>query len=549
MPTVLRPMTSPRAAILASLLFIAIPLAAQTPAASASARRADVELLVRELPKRHPAPFLRITEVQWDSAARSLEQRLPSLAANQALVGLFQVVALLGDAHTTVEPAPTLGLRQYPIELYDFDDGLYVRQADSAHARLVGARVVRFGSASAADAMARAATIVSHENDWWVRAWAPFWMTIPEIANGLGLTPDDDRLNLVVERDGRVDSAVIEPAGPFAHNLAGPTNWITMRDAAAPWWEQRPGSFFWWTVDTTDRVLYVSMRGVVPVPRSASNRVQWDSVFALYDAMAPARMVIDIRENQGGNGTLNRYPVQQILRRPDLDRPDRLFVVIGRKTFSAGQQFTNLLEAWTRATFVGEPSGQRTSQYGDHRPLELPASHVLVQISSVFHQAPNEFDTRTFVPPAIYTPLTSDEYRRGVDPALQAILVPDTTTPLVQRVGRSIAAGDTDGAWRALYAAQTSLANRFRSFEAEINSLGYQLLAQGNPDRAVSVLRLNTRMYPRSANAFDSMGEALVAAGKREDAITAYRRAVEIDATFPPSLAALQRLGVPTTAH
>ena len=73
-------------------------------------------------------------------------------------------------------------------------------------------------------------------------------------------------------------------------------------------------------------------------------------------------MVLDIRDNMGGNGALNRYPVQQVLRRPWLDRPDRLFVIIGRRTFSAGQQFANLLEAWTQATFVGRA----------HRPAAEP---------------------------------------------------------------------------------------------------------------------------------------------------------------------------------
>src|SRR5215471_14835618 len=396
--------------MLTLLCIAALSPASQTPSTQTFIDwRADLAILRKELPKRHPAPFLRITQAQWDSVATAFDARLPSLTRNQTLVGFFQLVALVGDAHTTIEPVPALGLHQYPIELYDFEDGLFIRQADSAHARLVVARIVRFGTVSAADALAQAATIISHENDWWVRAWAPFWLTIPEMVNGLGLSRDPDRVKLVFELNGRLDSAVIESGGPFAHGMGSPMNWVTKRQAPAPYWEQRPGSFFWWTMDSADRVLYVSMRGVIPVPRSATNRVQWDSVFALYDSLTPSRLVIDLRENTGGNGTLNRYPVQQILRRPALDRPDRLYVVIGRRTFSAGQQFTNLLEAWTRATLVGEPTGQRPNQYGDHRPLELPSSHVVVQISSIFHQAPNEFDTRTFVPPAIYTPLTSDE--------------------------------------------------------------------------------------------------------------------------------------------
>jgi len=254
--------------------------------------------------------------------------------------------------------------------------------------------------------------------------------------------------------------------------------------------------------------------------------------------------VIDLRENTGGNGGLNRYPVQQILRRPSLDRPDRLFVVIGRKTFSAGQQFTNLLEAWTQATFVGEPSGQKPSQYGDHRALVLPASGMTVQISSIFHQAPNEFDTRAFVPPRVYTPLDSRSYRAGIDPALAAILSPDTTAPVLDVMARALAAGDSAAAERALTTAREKTANRFRSLERDVNDLGYRLVGERKLEQAIQVFRINTRAYPRSANTFDSLGETLLNAGYRDAAIASYRQALVVEPRFPPSAQALQRLGV-----
>ena len=254
--------------------------------------------------------------------------------------------------------------------------------------------------------------------------------------------------------------------------------------------------------------------------------------------------MIDVRENTGGNGVLNRYPVQQLIRRPWLDRPDRLFVIIGRRTFSAGQQFTNLLEAWTQATLVGEPSGQRPNQYGDHRPLHLSGLQVTVQISSVYHQAPNEFDVRSFVPPRIYTPLDSRSYRHGIDPAMVAILAPDTTAPVTEIIERALAAGDSAGAERSLSAARDAVANRFRTFEADVNNLGYRLLGEGRTELALQVFRLNTRAYPGSANVYDSLGEALLGAGRREDAIASYRQAVRTDPTFTPSVEALRRLGV-----
>lgn len=539
--------TMPRLIVCLALLWSG-SLAAQTlPAGDATGWRSDLRLLAAELPRRHPAPFRRISAAQWDSATRSVDQRLAGLTRNGILVEFYRLVALIGDAHTVVQPDVSLGLRYYPLELYAFDDGLFVRRADSAHADLVGARILRIGRVSADSALAAAGTILSHENDGWVRAWGPFNLMVPELVDGLGLADDVERLPLVVERDGRRATVVVTPAGRFQRHMPDPVDmsgWVSMRRGPAPLWEQRPDEVFWWTWLADSRTLYVSMRAVAPAPRSNTNRAQWDAVFALADSVSPQRLVLDIRDNLGGNGFLNRYPIQQILRRPALDQRDRLFVIIGRRTFSAGQQFTNQLEWWTQGTLVGEPTGQRPTQHGDHRPLALPNSRLTVQISSAFHQAPDPFDDRLFVAPVLYTPLTSTAYRRGEDPALAAILAATTPPPVAQQVEQAIAAGDTAGAERTLRTAQDAVLNRYRSFEAEINALGYRLLGTGAVDRAIAVFAINTRVYPRSANTYDSLGEALVVAGRREEGIAAYRHALAIDPEFRSSVEALRRLGV-----
>lgn len=512
--------------------------------------RADLKLLTSELPKRHPAPFLRVSQARWDSAAASLDRRMPSMSRNQILVGFMQLITLLSDAHTNLEPDSSLGLRFYPIELYAFDDGLFVRSADRAHAALVGAKVLRLGRVSAEEALDRVATVIPHENDQWVRAFGPLQLMIPEVLDGLGLATDVERLPLVLERDGRVDTVRVAPAGRIADQHGhGPvpidmSAWTSMRAGPAPWWEQHPDQVFWWVFDPPTGTLYACMRAVAPVPRSATNRSQWDQVFALADSVRPARLVIDVRENTGGNGALNRYPVQQILRRPALDQPDHLCVIIGRRTFSAGQQFTNLLEAWTQATLVGEPTGQRPSQYGDHRPLALPGVGLTVQISSVFHQAPNEFDQRSFVPPRVYTPLDSKSYRNGIDPAMAAVLAPDSSASVLDRIEHAIAAGDSATAERTLAGARDKTANRFRSFERDVNLLGYKLVGAGQTAQAIQVFRLNTRAFPRSANTYDSLAETLLTAGYRDAAVATYRRALEVEPGFPPSAQALARLGV-----
>ena len=65
--------------------------------------------------------------------------------------------------------------------------------------------------------------------------------------------------------------------------------------------------------------------------------------------------------------------------------------------------------------------------------------------------------------------------------------------------------------------------------EEQLNLLGYQLLGAGKVDAALAVFTLNVESYPKSANAYDSLAEAEMAAGTREQAIRDYARSLELD--------------------
>ncbi|MGZ4779695.1 MAG: serine hydrolase, partial [Thermoanaerobaculia bacterium] len=65
--------------------------------------------------------------------------------------------------------------------------------------------------------------------------------------------------------------------------------------------------------------------------------------------------------------------------------------------------------------------------------------------------------------------------------------------------------------------------------EAQTNSTGYSLLRAGHTKDAVEVFRLNTQRPPNSWNAWDSFGEGLVALNQREEAVTAYKKSVELN--------------------
>ena len=78
--------------------------------------------------------------------------------------------------------------------------------------------------------------------------------------------------------------------------------------------------------------------------------------------------------------------------------------------------------------------------------------------------------------------------------------------------------------------------------EAHFNAAGYRLLGEKRAADAVKVFTLNTELFPLNGNPWDSLGEALLAAGEKEKAIAAYRRSVELDPKNVNGMEALEKL-------
>jgi tetratricopeptide (TPR) repeat protein len=65
--------------------------------------------------------------------------------------------------------------------------------------------------------------------------------------------------------------------------------------------------------------------------------------------------------------------------------------------------------------------------------------------------------------------------------------------------------------------------------ENEVNLYGYQLLNQGDVDKAIEVLAMNAQKNPKSANCWDSLGEAYARKGDKDNAVKNFRKALSLN--------------------
>src|SRR4051812_42948493 len=411
---------------------VANPSRAQTsaPLDSADVRRwrEDLAFLRKEMPAHHANLFHDMTPAQFDSALQSIDARLPTMARHQVIVELQKLDAMVGDGHSSVGPwrDSVIAFHTLPIALYWFDDGIIVRAADSAHADLIGARVLAVNRVPVDSVAARIRPVISHDNEMGVRAFTPFFMVMPEILHAIGIASDMQHVPVTFNVNGRIRTVVLTPTGLFPmmtgdadRSWVGRPGWIDARDKApTPLWFADPTNIYWYRYLPEQRTLYMQINTIQQKSTDSLSAFMARAI-ATADSVGADRFVLDLRLNGGGNGDFNKRVMLPLIK-SKYDVPGRLYVLTGRRTWSAAQMLTTELMKYTTAIFVGEPTASHGNHYGDSYRIVLPNSRVTVRVATLWHQYLDSRDKRVMIEPQIKAALTYADYVAGRDPALLA---------------------------------------------------------------------------------------------------------------------------------
>ena len=525
------------------------------PASSVADWRADLEALIAGVEREHPAPYAKTPKAELDRAVAALSDSIPRLPAHRIIAGFGRLLALIGDGHTSLSLyfARGVDFHVLPVRLGVYDDGIYVEAADRNYAELVGGRILTIGGVDAADALRRVTPLISRDNDNWIATVAPHLLNRIEILHALGMANNLTSATIAVRTGDRTVSRRIDALPdpprvgygvPFLARLTH--DWVDARDSAdapVPLYQKRFDELYFWEFLPEHDLLYIKWDQVQNRANGPSALTVFREAMTVARERRPTRTVIDIRNNTGGEGGLLPPVIREIVRTREIDEPGKLFLVIGRRTFSAGQMMTGDLERFSTAILVGEPTSAYYTGPAGHVMMPLPNSGIVVAISpDLYQMGAFPRDARRQATPRLAAIPTFEDYRTNRDPALAAILAyePDRLATVLMP---ALVAGDSARAAAIVRAYDADPVNRFRGAAPELNALGYRLLRDGREAEALSVFELNVRVHPRYANGWDSLGEAYVTAGRRDDAVRAFERALVIEPGLAPAQAWLRRLG------
>jgi len=390
--------------------------------------REDLDYLANGLRHDHRHPFHTTSPEALDTAVRALHRRIPSLDNHEVVVELARLVALIGDGHTVLRLTEIPGFRRYPVSLYRFSDGLFVRAIGREHEAAAGARLLAIGETPAHDVYEAMRPLVSRDNEMGMSATAPLSLGIPEVLDACRLVADPEHAAFTVQLPtGEVTTLVLAPLPALSATL------VDARDRAdepVPLWLRRPEEN-WHEHLPESRALYVAYNRVQDGADEPLSTL-FDRIFTLIEREAVDRLILDIRLNHGGNNLLNRALIHHLIRCDRINRWGGLFAIIGRQTFSAAMNLAVDLERHTRVIFVGEPTGASPNHYGENGAIALPHSGLEISVSILWWQYSAPFDDRPWIAPDIPARLGSEHYVSNRDPAVEAALAykPGPNAPL-----------------------------------------------------------------------------------------------------------------------
>lgn len=488
--------------------------AAHVSKAEASRWIEDLNYLAAALVRFHPNAFHIIARADFDRHVGQLRENIPRLNRTGIIVGLASIAALVHDAHTGfgLGGAPPVSFHYYPIKLYQYSDGVFVQASEPKYADLLGAEVLGIGGVPIDEVLARFRTVASSSNEWTFRSQLGFLLK-GEIVQALGLSDSPSHATLRLKtaagsKDVRLDVIRRPFSAGYSFGPPAATNWIDARAAGdTPLYLQHQTEKFWYVYLPTTRMLYVQCNAVL---NSDDESLQsfFARVFDVADREIVDKFVLDLRLNGGGDNALLSNIVPNIARRKNINTFGKFFVVIGRDTQSAAENFVDRLQRDTHAIFVGEPTGERPNMYGDPWPFVLPNSRIEVNIASLQWEDIDPRDDRDWTGPDLAAELSSTDYARNVDPAM-AVIAKATFVPLRATLVPALASDDPDLIKKAYDDYFADPLHEFTQTDGAIESLTKDLLASRRFAVALPLLAWNSDRTPTSIRALDLLCDGL----------------------------------------
>ncbi len=512
----------------------------------------DLNCTVKLLKSTHPYLYYRISEDEFNKIVNQSKLNIrKAVSDHEAYFIIKKVIASIQDGHTQLLDQGVINLRElrFPFLLGKFEDGVFITVIRNDYQKYFGSKVVSINEKPIEQVLKITSSVINMDNKFGLIPPSVNLITFAQKIFGLEIIDSEEEINLELittqnERRKIKVKSVWEKFPRFWPNrlTMAPTKGEYI-DVAKSLGKNTPlylkkqdknSKFYWFEHLRDSKTIYFQYNQVDNQPGNPESFSQfterlWDYIDQ--NRKAVDKLVIDIRFNDGGNGRMMTPFINHIIKRDFINKRGKLFVLVGNRTYSAPVILMTELVVHTEAIFVGTPPASPFNFFSNRRIVgRLPNSDFQLGIASlqIAHAWPYQPE---YFQPDIPSGFTSKEYFSGKDPAMDIILNGNGLLSV-----EDIAADYGVESALEFYKKNKAKFSKYEWWtaynqdilESRINQQGYNLMVT-DKKKAYQIFKLNTILFPKSPNVWDSFAEINIVKDKVMDAIKFYKKSLDLN--------------------
>lgn len=250
------------------------------------------------------------------------------------------------------------------------------------------------------------------------------YLIIPEVLQALGVIPSADAASFTLQDLSGKVFALDVAAVPLAASL----NYVQNPDPAQgffPLYRTNADQNYWFQYLDTTRTLYFAYNRASEMPGVPFESFA-QQLAAAFASQPFDRLVVDLRNNTGGSTAVLQPMIDDFMKSGGAAAlQGRLFVIIGRRTYSTALIHAIQVKLQLGAILVGEPSGNKPNHPGNVLSFTLPNCGLTVNYSTkLFTLWPTDVDS---LYPDVRIDLWSSDVFARHDPFFAAVLAYQAT--------------------------------------------------------------------------------------------------------------------------
>jgi PKD repeat protein len=378
----------------------------------------DLDFLAHYLEENHKNLYHTITKEEFYNEISHIKENITFPDKFGLYIEISKLLSKIGDGHTQM--VTELPFRYFfPIEIYEFSDGYHVLKIDKKHKQVLGTKLVKINDIPINEVNKLISEVISRDNnmslknalkDYIMCANLLLYFKIIDALTYAEFTFKDDEGNHIKTT---LHSYNKNTGKDYEFSYLGDEMNIQL-----PLSLQYTDETYWYTYCEEDKLLFFQYNSCSDNPSLSINNLT-DEILNILEEKEVNIFVFDIRYNSGGNSEIIKPFIDSLSNSKNLPDNRKIYVCIGRKTYSSAILNAFYLKDKTNAIFIGEPTGGKPNHYGYGKYFKLPNSQFEISYSSKYFEMIDNDDDSLY--PDIEVSKTYNDLINGLDPILEEI--------------------------------------------------------------------------------------------------------------------------------